>query len=158
MECSPKSEFGLFGSLFFTGLLLGSFVFPRLSDIMGRRKVALVGNILHFVSCFVFMWQKELNFGLFLTFVIGFSMAARAFVGYLFMTENMRIKDFSYATAVMFTIDSLNIFFSSMYFKHVSRNWRGLYGIPLIFHFVAIVLMYFEKETPKFFFGIGDYK
>lgn len=90
-------------------------------------------------------------------FVIGFSMAARAFVGYLFMTENMRIKDFSYATAVMFTIDSLGILISSIYFKHISRNWKGLFGFPLILQFIATVAMYYEKETPKFYYGIADY-
>jgi MFS family permease len=108
-------------------------ILPRLSDRIGRRKVALFGNILHFIACFWFLWNKEVNFSLFLMFLIGLAMAARAFVGFLFMTENMRIKDYSYATASMFTIDSLGILISSLYFKSISKDWRGLFGIPLIF-------------------------
>ena len=66
-------------------------------------------------------------------FLVGLAMAARAFVGFLFMTENMRIKDYSYATASMFTIDSLGILVSTFYFKRISKDWRGIFGIPLIF-------------------------
>jgi len=43
LNCAPKSEFGLFGSLFFAGVVISSFIFPRLSDIFGRKKIANIG-------------------------------------------------------------------------------------------------------------------
>lgn len=43
LQCAPKSDFGKFGSLFFIGVVISSFIFPRISDIYGRKKIAMLG-------------------------------------------------------------------------------------------------------------------
>lgn len=49
-------------------------------------------------------------------FIMGIAMGARVFVGYVFMSENMRVEDVSKATAAMFTIDASAIFVAAVYF------------------------------------------
>ena len=39
LECAPKNEFGLFGSLFFFGLVISALILPRLSDSYGRKNI-----------------------------------------------------------------------------------------------------------------------
>lgn len=95
MVCAPKSVFGKFGSLFFAGVAIGSLILPRLSDIHGRKKIAVIGNMLHLVAGSLILISKSMQFTLLLIFVMGMGMGGRVFVGYIFMTENMRVKDAS---------------------------------------------------------------
>lgn len=147
----------MFGALFFVGVTTGSLILPRLSDKYGRRIIALVGNSLHLISGVLFLISHSLNFSLFLIFLMGIGMGGRVFVGYIFMTENMRIADSPKATAAMFTFDAMNLAISAMYFKY-NKDWHNLFGIPLLFLAFAITAMFLEEDTPKFVFTSGDYE
>jgi MFS family permease len=46
MECAPKYKFGLFGSLYFAAVVIGSFIFAPLADKIGRKPVTLAGVLL----------------------------------------------------------------------------------------------------------------
>ena len=46
MTCSPKYQFGLFGSCFFVAVVISSLIFTPLADKIGRRKVCLCGIIM----------------------------------------------------------------------------------------------------------------
>jgi MFS transporter, putative metabolite:H+ symporter len=100
--------------LFFAGLVIGSFILPRLSDKYGRRKLALMGNYMHMVTATIFLVSHNLKISLLMIFVMGFGMGGRVFVGYVWMSENMRIKDVAKATAIMFTIDALCILIAAL--------------------------------------------
>lgn len=50
LECAPKYELGLFGSLFFAAVVLGSLIFAPLADKIGRRPVTLAGVLLAAIS------------------------------------------------------------------------------------------------------------
>ena len=156
LECAPKKQWGLFGALFFAGVTSGSLILPRLSDQYGRRKVALIGNLLHLFPGILFLFSHSLNFSLFLIFIMGIGMGGRVFVGYIFMTENMRIADSPKATAAMFTFDAMNLAISAVYFKY-NKDWHNLFGIPLLLLAFAIIAMLLEEDTPKFVFTQGDY-
>ena len=84
-----KSKFGLFGSLFFVGVVLGSIILPRLSDVIGRKTVLIFGILLHLIPCAIILFSSNLNLALLLIFFVGFAMAGRVFVGYVFLTEHL---------------------------------------------------------------------
>jgi hypothetical protein len=91
-------------------------------------------------------------------FLMGFAVAGRAFCGFVWMTENMRVRDVSSATASVFTVDSLNLFFSSLYFMYISKSWFWLFAGPTIITCtLALWVIFFEDETPKFYYGRGQY-
>jgi len=68
MECSAKSTFALFGSLYFAGLLLGSLVIPRASDLYGRKKMAVAGNILHIITAILILQFHSLGMAIAMNF------------------------------------------------------------------------------------------
>lgn len=139
LECAPKKQWGMFGALFFAGVTSGSLIIPRLSDKFGRRKMAILGNMLHLVPGALFMLSHNLNFSLFLIYIMGIGMGGRVFVGYINMSENMRAKDVPKATAIMFTLDALCLGISAIYFNKISRDWHLLFGFPLLFLSFAII-------------------
>jgi hypothetical protein len=65
-------------------------------------------------------------------FVMGFGMGGRVFVGFVWMSENMRVRDVCNATAGMFTCDALCIFVAAVYFSLISKDWEFLFGFPLL--------------------------
>ena len=128
MQCSPKTSFGYFGSVFFIGVALSSLIFPRLSDLIGRKHVAIIGNLLHvFAGKLIFMSDSQM-LTFIMCFVQGFGMGGRVFIGFFWMTENMRTSDVPKATTIIFFVDALCIFFASIWFKYISKDWKTFYG------------------------------
>lgn len=88
---------------------------------------------------------------------IGFSMASRAFVGYVWMTENMRVKDVSKCTALVLTVDSLCISIAALYFQYVSKDWQYLFIVPVVFLAINYAVFWRHEESPKFLHAVGKY-
>lgn len=112
---------------------------------------------MHLVPCLMILLSDSLNFSLCMVFFIGLAMGGRMFVGYVWMTEHMRIADVPKMTATLFFFDSLGIFVASIYFKHISKDWRFMFGFPAIILCGAIFACAMQTETPKFYYGIGKY-
>lgn len=143
MECSPKNTFGIFGSLYFAGLVVGSIIFPRMSDIYGRKWISVVGNILHIAACIVILFSHSLELSMAMNFLVGVAVGSRAFVGYVWMSEYMRIKDVAKVTSLVFLFDSMCIFNASILFKFITKDWRALFGVPIAIHIVAMIWLLF---------------
>ena len=121
LECAPKNEFGYFGSAYFAGIVISCLIIPRLSDIYGRKWFAIFGSSLHILSALVIIFSTSFKLTLFCLFMVGFAMGARCFVGYAFITEHMKQSDSAKVTSATFFLDSMGIFFASLYFKYISR-------------------------------------
>lgn len=85
-------------------------------------------------------------------------MSGRYQVGYLFMTEHWAKQDFPVATGIFFAFDSLNLVVCSIFFKYVSKDWRILGGIPTATMLLAYIPLLMQNESPKFYFGLGQYE
>ena len=92
-----------------------------------------------------------------MSFFMGFAMGARVFVGYVWMTENMRLKDVPTCTALLFFIDSMGIFVASIYFKYIGKDWRIMFGFPALILACDIVTLWYKEDSPKFYYSIGQY-
>lgn len=157
MQCSPKSDFGYFGSLYFVGVVLGSFIIPRLSDMYGRKKFFAAATTLHVISCTTLLLSQSLRTAFFLMFLIGIAMSGRAFVGYVWMSESLQIQHTTRMTAFLFCIDSLGIFLAAIYFKYISKNWVYFYSTPLVILFFAAIKLCLLEESPKFLYATKQY-
>lgn len=143
MHCSPKVKFGLFGSLFFIGVVTSSLFFPPFADQIGRRPIALIGVTIQAVSSLLMLFSKSLYFSYALVFFMGIAMAPRFFVGYVWAMEFLPQKNTGTATAITLGVDGLVLMWSSLYFMLIDRNWKSLYTIATIATFLTILLTYF---------------
>jgi len=56
-----KLKFGMFGSLYLAGVVVGCAIMPRLGDTVGRKRIAVIGNILHLISACVILLSTSLH-------------------------------------------------------------------------------------------------
>ena len=138
-------------------MVLSSFIFPRLSDTLGRKKITLFGVLTHLVAGFLIILSGGFTFSLAMSFMMGFAVGARVFVGYVWLVEHMRTSDAGRATCALFFFDSSCIFWASLYFKYISKDWRFMFGLPCIALCVSACTFIFMSETAKFYYGIGQY-
>lgn len=80
-------------------------------------------------------------------------MTGRCFIGYIWLTESMRIEDTTKSTSIMFVFDSFSILFASLYFKYVLKDWTYFYAVPAVLILFATIGLCFMQESPKFYFG-----
>ena len=158
MTCEPNSSFGYFGSVFFLGVSLSSLILPRLSDLIGRRQVAIAGNLVHFIGGKIIFLSTSMWLTVFSCFIQGFGFGGRVFIGYIWMTENMDTTDIPFATCLMFFFDALCLFVCSIYFKHVSKDWKPLYGVTMAAGTIFMVCLMFQANSPKLNYAVGEYK
>ena len=91
MTCSPKYQFGLFGSCFFFAVVISSLLFTPLADKFGRRVVCLLGIAISCLAQTVLLFSTSRVFTYALIFVIGLAMPPRIFVGYIYAMEFLPI-------------------------------------------------------------------
>ena len=138
------------------GLCISSLIIPRLSDIYGRKKFTLFGTAMHVFVCILMLMSNSLEFSLVLIFTLGVTMVARVFVGFVWVSEHLMIKDVSKMTVIIFTIDALGIFFASLYFQHF-KDWRYSFGMPLIGVVLGVIGTSFQYDSPKYHYSIGEF-
>lgn len=139
------------------GVVISALIMPRMSDIYGRKKIAISGSIGHFLASLVILSSHSLNLSLTMTFILGFMMGGRVLVGYCWMTEHMNSKNVPKVTALMFLCDSIGIFVAALYFRFISKNWVYCFLAPQFFLFIAICGSLKQTESPKFLYGQKDY-
>lgn len=50
MTCDSKVTISLFATMYFIGYMLGSMIWPPLSDMRGRKKLFMAANLSHFIT------------------------------------------------------------------------------------------------------------
>ena len=158
MECASKDQFGLFGSMYFLGFMLSALTSVRIADRIGRKRVAFASNLLHSAFVFLMLLSKSYKMGLIANFFIGYARGGQLLSGFAWMSDSMRVPDVAKMTAVLFGVDSLAIFWASIYFRFISKNWKIIYVIPFLLHIVLNIILFCKKEGPKYYYGKEDYE
>jgi MFS family permease len=89
MYCYSKNTIELIGSSFFLGAFMGSFVLPRLSDIVGRKKIFLVGLALYFMVLVAVLFATNFYWMCLLIWLGGVAETGRYYVAYVYAVEMM---------------------------------------------------------------------
>ena len=123
MQCAPKYQFGLFGSMFFFAVVLSSILLTPLADRFGRRPILLIGTAMNCITQTVMLFSesRQLTYGL--VFILGLGMPMNVFVGYIYAMELIPANRTSYVSAVTMGNDGLVIAVASIWFQVVSKNW-----------------------------------
>lgn len=80
---------GLIGSSFFAGCFLGSFILPRLADIVGRKPMFLLGLVLYIFTVIGLLVSSDLTILCALLVLGGISETGRVYVAYVYAIEIM---------------------------------------------------------------------
>ena len=87
MECAPKVEWGLFGSMYFFAVVSASLIFTPLADKYGRKPIVTLGILLQLVSGTLILFTTSRYFAMAMIFINGLAMPMRVFVGFIFCME-----------------------------------------------------------------------
>lgn len=87
--CQSSIAIGMIGSCFFIGCFVGSFILPRIADILGRKPMFIVGLVLYIITVIGLLssTSKTLLYG----FLVlgGISETGRYYVAYVYAIEIM---------------------------------------------------------------------
>lgn len=159
MTCAPKYQFGLFGSIFFAAVVLGSLVFAPLADKVGRRPVTLAGIGLVAISQSLLLFSTSLYFSYGLIFLMGLSMPMRVFVGYIYSMEFLPLNRTEMATALTLGCDGLGITIAALWFMFVSKDWKTFFLMTTILCYLSFIFVFCTmSESPKFLVSRGKYQ
>ena len=159
MECAPKYELGLFGSLYFAAVVLGSLIFPPIADKIGRRPVTLIGLLLAAISQTCILFSPSLKFTYALYFLTGLAMPMRVFVGYIYAMEFLPLGKTSMATALTLGCDGFVIALASLWFLYISQDWKSFFLMSTVFcYFTFFFILCCVRESPKFLVSRGRYE
>ena len=157
MQCSSKTAFGLFGSLYFTGVVISSLIFPPLSDKVGRRPITIFGIGGQAIAGLILLYSKTVTLTYGLVFAMGIAMAPRVFVTYVLIMELLPISKTAIVTSVTFGIDGLVLTWCSLYFMFIDNNWRTLYSVVAVTTLLAFIGSFQLPESPKYLISKGKY-
>jgi MFS family permease len=87
LYCVSDAAIGFIGSSFITGCFIGSFILPRLADIVGRKPMFLLGLTIFVAVVVASLFCTNINFVYFLLIMGGISETGRYYVAYVYLIE-----------------------------------------------------------------------
>lgn len=158
MHCGSKNQWGLFGSLYFAGMVVGTLIQPRLSDLYGRKPFAIGSALLHSLMVLTMVMTSSYKLAQVLVFVQGFCMPGRVFVGYAFMIGHMADSDVPMTTVFLLVCDASTVLVASLYFQFISKDWRWLLIASMVSLVITSICYCMQSEAPKFYYGLGQFE
>ena len=158
LHCAGKSTFGMFGSMYFLGVVIFSMITPPLADKIGRKKVLVVSSILQLIAMIIQISSRSLSLTYACAFLMGVSMPGRVFVGFHWACEFMPAKRTPLATVFILGTDNLVLAVAALYFRYVNVDWKILQICFCCSLSVGILLtMLYFPESPKYVHNMKRY-
>ena len=150
MACSPRSEIGAIGSVYFLGWVISLIFTSRLSDRYGRRYLLIFGTTVQVILYACVLLTTELWLMLIWMFLTGMMAGIKFSMGWIYFLEFLVESRYTVVAVVtMLTENATNLWFV-IYFDVVSKNWIWLVLFGAIAESICLVLQVFVPESPKF--------
>lgn len=92
LYCTGSYDLGFPGSAFLFGCFAGSFILPRLADMVGRKPMMLTGLCIYITTVVILLFCKKLWLADILMFFGGIGETGRYYVAYVYLVEFNPIK------------------------------------------------------------------
>ena len=142
---------GLLGSTYFIGFAIGSIIFPRLADIIGRKPVELLGTLIYAILMLCFIFGSNMS-GLFVTLgIFGLRSSMNLQISYIHILEFLPAIRRNCFTTSIFLIDVISAIAGPLYYNYAS-SFHGLFYFSLflaIFNF--FVTLFWIPESYRFY-------
>jgi hypothetical protein len=155
--CISKGDLALYGSLLLLGFFIGSILFVRLGDSIGRKPIVLTATIVSTVSLFLCLCASPNPLYLYLwIFLFGLTIAPRCLLSYVLAAELTPKKTQGIYTSIAMFVDSICMMGLGAYFMMISRDMDGLlWGMFIVQVVVCVGIAWGVPESPKYLYEKG---
>ena len=148
IECAPKYQTSLFGSLFWIGALFSS-ILMTFTSRYGRRINMLIGTWLTVIVFTSMVFVTNLYIKYIFVFLHGF-LYLKNVQSFVLTTELVYTKHRVYVTTALLALNAMIFPISAFYFRFISKEWLYLFIAFLIITFIIAILSHFVPESPVF--------
>ena len=143
--------------MFFFGAFIGSFILPRVADLIGRRPIYLFGLSLYCLTALFHPFSGSIYFTFILIFLGGISESGRYYVGFVYLQELMPPSKWqTYSGLMIFIVHAIAKICYDLYFYKISKNWIGIGIISICFVIGALIsVIRIMPESPRYLFSKG---
>jgi len=153
--CKPKSKQGLFGLYFFFGIISTIIVFPKISDMYGRRVLFIqTMAVTSFVQLGLII-SDDLTTAQFLMFLLGTTFAGKCIIGLSFLIEYMTRGFVEYIVFIQLIVEPTITIMITLWYQYIDRSWLLLNILCLVISLMT--LFYLIAPWPWYGWGsCGD--
>ncbi|XP_061177443.1 organic cation transporter protein-like [Saccostrea echinata] len=157
LVCDDKYKISLSKTIFFAGVLTGSFMFGMISDILGRRKTLLIAILLELSSTLALAWSYNYVTYAILRFCTGAACVGMFMTSYVIGMEWVGPSTRTYAGLIIAFFGPVG----ELYFILVSyfaRDWFWIIISVAIPFGIDALIWWFIPESPRWLFSRGKNK
>jgi OCT family organic cation transporter-like MFS transporter 4/5 len=154
--CEKSIYFGFIGSVYFLGILFGSFFLPKFTDKFGRKPVLIFILLAYLVTSAVTLiaWSYAVLF--FISFIIGVLFSGTSICAFVLNFESSsseRKLELSTILMMSYSIGAIIHILIFFYFQ----NWIITVLITSIICIILLILSFHIQESLQFLYSKGRY-
>ena len=155
--CLSDTKLGLEGTFYFIGFLVGSIVWMRLTDFVGRKWMIFSGYIAHIVIQLIYLIDFSTTSIYIAMFFFGLKTPLTTSLSYLMLLEIVGPSYRATACAINSVLDgTTNLWLPLLH--QFGKSWWILYWLNIGQAFLLIIpLLIFVKESPKFLVSVKKF-
>ena len=151
LECAGPSKIGLIASSYFIGWILTLTFLPRISDLIGRQKIIIGGNLIQLAALTVILFTTNYRIMIAAIMVLGMMATVRQQVTVVYLYENFRHHHYARVMGIDSCCQGAFGICGALYFMFISKSWFGLVFFSFCLSlFGTIGCMLFYYESPKY--------
>ena len=158
LTCTPGGYIGLIGSCFFTGWIITLIFIPRISDLNGRQKLIMYGNIVCTLAyALLFISHSYVVLIISMT-IMGMMSTIRAQIGTIYLYESLQKHAFVLTYTIFMALEGAAGVFVSLYFMYVSKNFIWLLATGFCMQIVGTIITLTYPESLRWLIKSGQIK
>ena len=150
LEWAPGWKTSLFGSLFFTGVLLSSLILAFWSKY-GRKINILVGSYITILWYIILVFVNNLYVRYIFYMILGLWFF-KNIQSYILSSEYVSKNKIVYVTFITLCFWGFVLPITAFYYKFISKEWKYLYYCYFGISAITTILCHFLFESPRFLY------
>uniref|UniRef100_A0A7S3HVQ1 Major facilitator superfamily (MFS) profile domain-containing protein n=1 Tax=Favella ehrenbergii TaxID=182087 RepID=A0A7S3HVQ1_9SPIT len=156
MQCASKAEFGLMGTLIFSGWASTAFLIPWSSDLYGRKPILLINIAVQLAFLIVMIFTKSYWVMCTCLFFIGMCSSARWSTSYVYLMEFLTESNIKKVGPFVNASAALAFVIGASILQFLTKQTVVIEYIALAITLITLLLVaFFLPESPKWLVNKG---